>query len=342
MTITAPRSIPAFVAVAFSVWSVATLAAQITAPGQPSSGPGGSAYPFPSVVQSGPFSSSPGNTSPAYAYYIYQPSGGSLPTALPVVLFLHGYLLNQESTGGDSPANYGRWISQIVRNGYTVVYPLYDQGASPAQFAPNILAAWKSALIRLSSGALIPPLSDSLGVQTAFAGHSLGAVEALTVAQALNVSAPSIAPRAVAAFTPGLGQTTLSLAFPNLNPQTRFILVEGDEDSSQDLATAQTIWNSVSAVLPASQCDFLEVVSDSYGTPAQLGNHWFPLTNGLNDTAAVDDRDYNVTWKLSVGLFNCVLSGTDCEYVLTHGGAQEIDMGDWSDGTPVRPLLEIP
>ena len=61
----------------------------------------------------------------------------------------------------------------------------------------------------------------------------------------------------------------------------------GDEDSSQDLATAQTIWNSVSAVLPASQCDFLEVVSDSYGTPAQLGNHWFPLTNGLNDTAAV-------------------------------------------------------
>jgi hypothetical protein len=317
---------------------VSVLPAQITAPGQPTSGPGGSAYPYPSVSQSGPYLSSSGGISPDHAYYIYQPSGGSLPAALPVVLFIHGYLLNQESTGGDSPANYGQWISQIVRNGYTVVYPLYDQGVGPAQFSLNILAAWKAALLELSLGKLIPPQMDSLGIQTAFVGHSLGAVEALNVAQALNVSSPSDAPRAIAAFTPGLGQTTLSLTFPNLNPQTNFILVEGDEDTSQDLATAQSIWTSVSSVLPSAQCDFLEVISDSHGTPAQLGNHWFPLTNGLNDTAAVDDRDYNVTWKLSVGLIDCTLAGTDCSYVLTHGGSQEVDMGLWSDGTPVQPL----
>ncbi len=322
--------------------------AQITPPGQPLSGPGGSTYLYSATVQAGPFYSTPGNGaqgagSASQAYYIFQPSANPAPSSLPVILFLHGYLLDQEPGSGDSPQNYIGWIRHIVKNGYTVVFPLYDQGAAPNQFAVNIQASWQSALSKLSSGGFIPPQSDGQGMLTAFVGHSMGAVEALTVAQTLNGgNAPAGLPRAIGAFTPGVGKTNLSLSFNNLNADTKLILVEGDEDTSSDLATAQAVWSSAVAALPAPNRDFLEVISDSHGSPAQLGNHWFPLTNGLNDTAAIDDRDYNVTWKLSVGLLDCTFKGTNCSYVLTHGSSQEVDMGLWSDGTAVQPLQEIP
>ncbi len=319
------------------------MCAQIRSPGQPTTGPGGSMYPYTKTIQSGPFSSKPGVSSPALAYYIFQPTGGLTPASLPVVLFLHGYLLNQEPTTGDSPQNYIYWIRHIVCKGYTVVFPLYDQGVGPTAFATDIISAWETALKRLGSGGFIPPQSDAEGLETAFVGHSLGAVEALTVAQTIaKGGVPLVTPRAIAAFTPGLGQTNLPIDFHQLDPNTKLILVDADEDTAADLATAQGIWSSVSEALPLSNRDFLEVVSDSHGTPAQLGDHWFPLTNGLNDTAAVDDRDYNVTWKLSVGLLNCVFAGTDCSYVLTHGGDLEVDMGLWSDGTAVHPLQENP
>ena len=81
------------------------------------------------------------------------------------------------------------------------------------------------------------------------------------------------------------------------------------------------------------------MISDSPGSPAQLGNHFFPDTNGFDDDAAVDNRDYNVTWKLSTGLFNCVLKGSDCSYGLGHGSTDQIGMGNWSDKTPVTPLM---
>ncbi len=82
------------------------------------------------------------------------------------------------------------------------------------------------------------------------------------------------------------------------------------------------------------------VISESHGSPAQLGTHFFPDTNGLEDAdSGVDDRDYNVTWKLSVGLFDCVLNGTYCTYGLGHGSFDQMNMSNWSDGTPVNSLM---
>lgn len=315
-----------------------------TPPGQPTSGPGGSTYAYPSVQSFGPFYVNPAAPEPYTSFYIFEPGGGSAPATLPVVLFLHGYLIAAEGTYGDSPGNYIYWIDHLVRNGFTVVFPTYDATLQPVQYAGSIINAWQAALTLIESGTvtgLIQPASDALGIQTLFTGHSMGAVNSFAVAQQLTIApiAGVPVPRAIAGFQPGLGSTgELSTNYSQISPAVSVVIVDGD-DNAVDIPTAQAIWNSVVAVVPGSNRDFLEVISDSHGSPAQLGNHWYPDTNGLNDDdSGVDDRDYNITWKLSVGLFNCVLYGTDCSYGLGHGSANQINMGNWSDGVPVLTL----
>ncbi len=315
-----------------------------TPPSQPTSGPGGSAYAYPSYQQFGAFYVNPIKEKADASYYIFEPAGSTAPASLPVVLFLHGYLAGLEGfTIGDSPSNYIYWIEHIVRNGYTVVFPTYDDDLSPPEFAESIVSAWQSALSRLQSGkaGMIPPTIDGLGMQTVFAGHSMGAYESFAVAQSLttNPVAGVPVPRAIAAFNPGLGNTgKLQIALSKISPAISVVMTDADQDTV-DLPTALSIWSSIGTAIPAGNRDFLEVITDSHGSPAQLGNHWFPDTNGLeDDDSGVDNRDYNITWKLSVGLFDCVLRGTNCSYGLGHGSSNQINMGVWSDGTPVKML----
>jgi hypothetical protein len=328
--------LPAFVAI--------HALSQIPAPpSQPTIGPGGSEYLYRSVTTYGPFYSS-SSKAPYSEFMIYQPRASSLPSTLPVALFLHGYLLQIEGyPAGDSPNNYIYWLQHLVQQGYTVVYPYYDDTLEPSEFTASILRSWGTALELLESktDGMIPPTVDALGVQTVFTGHSMGAYQCFAAAQRLTVTpVKSIPlPRAIAGFTPGLGNgDALPTNFSQISPSISVVLVDGD-DNPTDIPTAQAIWSSIENVIPAGNRDFLEVISDSHGSPAQLGSHWFPDTNGLlDDDSGVDNRDYNVTWKLSVGIFNCVLYGTDCSYGLGHGSTDQINMGLWSDGTPVTPL----
>ncbi len=314
-----------------------------TPPPQPTTGPGGSGYPYRSVTTYGPYYSN--LAKPPYSeFMIYQPKGGTLPSSFPVVMFLHGYFLGIEGyPAGDSPSNYIYWLQHLVKMGYTVVYPYYDYTLVPSEFTASILSSWETALILLGSGkdGLIPPTEDASGMQTLFAGHSMGAYESFAVAQQLSLDPVEGVPlpRAIAAFTPGIGYgSTLPTDFSKINPLINVVLVDGDKDPL-DIPTALSIWSSIKNVIPTDKRDFLEVISDSHGSPAQLGLHWFPDTNGVgDDDSGVDDRDYNVTWKLSVGIFNCTLYGTQCSYGLGHGSQEQINMGNWSDGTPVIPL----
>ena len=312
-----------------------------TPPGQPVRGPGGRAYSYPSYQRLGPYFVNA--QVPSSEYYIFEPAGSTPPASLPVVLFLHGYLLKSEGyPQGDEPQNYSYWIQHLVRKGYTVVFPDYDDQLEPSQFSNSIIQAWQAALALLQSGGanLIPPTVDALGLQTLCTGHSMGAYQCFATAQqlTLNPMAGVPPPRAIAAFTPGIAQTGLSTNFSQISSAISVVLADGDEDTP-DIPTAEAIWDSIESAIPAANRDFLQVVSDSHGSPAQLGNHWFPDTNGfMDDDSGVDDRDYNVTWKLSAGIFDCVLSGTNCEFGLGHGAAAQINMGNWSDGKPVTPL----
>ncbi len=337
-----------FIAIAATVmFSLAVSAQGPTAPPQPISGPGGSTYSYGSTKLYGPYKANDSGLQ-AYNYAIYQPTTPAKMSSLPVVLFLHGHLAGLEGsyTLGDSPSNYIVWIYQLCNNGYTVVFPVYDGDTGYDQFPEVILTDWTAALQALSArtDGMIPPSADSNGMQTACAGHSFGAYECLAVSQLISSTDPPGVPslRALAIMTVGISGDPLSTDFSNLDPRTSVVMVKGDLDTTNnDQGVADQIYESLETAIPYNQRDYLEVITDNHGTPVQLGDHFFVMTNGFDDDAKVDDRDYNVSWKLSVGLFDCVFRKTYCGYALGHGGAKQIDMGVWSDGWPVTPLRWI-
>src|SRR5579862_6210726 len=149
-----------------------------TPPNQPATGPGGYNYLAPSAVQLGPFNYEPNSNAMATQFFIYEPSGSSLPPTLPVILFLHGSLANAEGgfPAGDSPTNYLYWLEHMAKKGYTVVFPYYDSYLPVSQYTPNIIQVWQAALALLESRTvgLIPPTIDGRGIQTVFVGHSMG------------------------------------------------------------------------------------------------------------------------------------------------------------------------
>jgi len=316
-----------------------------TPPAQPASGPGGTDYLFPDAKMIGPFNSVAGSNAMATQYYVFEPAGSTLPASLPVILFLHGGYAGVEGgyAAGDSPSNYNYWLMHLAKMGYTVVFPYYDSYLNADKYSENILDVWEAALEWLGAGqdGVIPPRRDSFGIQTVFVGHSIGATEALTVAQqlSLNPSGDVPLPRAIAAFTPGIGKTGIPVDFSHISPYVRLVIVEGSDDPT-DQPTAGAIWASVNSAIPAENRDFLQVISDLHGSPEQPGSHWFPDTNGVRDCDdGLDNRDFNVTWKLSVGLADCVLKKKNCAYGLGHGSEEQIGMGQWSDGQPVIPMM---
>jgi hypothetical protein len=132
---------------------------------------------------------------------------------------------------------------------------------------------------------MVRPALDAQGFVTAFTGHSSGGFLMFTLAaMAANPQNGIPKPRALISFLPGQGNIP-SPAFPAIDPTTKVVIVAADQGDTQRQCGAVSIWNSLSHI-PVESRNFLLVQSDSYGTPAQLGNHWFPLSSGLHDTAS--------------------------------------------------------
>jgi predicted esterase len=308
----------------------------ITAPGQPVAGPGGSTYPFAGVTTNGPYWANNRSTNNNLQYYIFEPNTPT-PLQAPVILFLHGY-------GALLPANYQAWINHMCKKGYIVVWAKYQ--ATPTSpfsgYPANAQAAWTDALYRLQNywweGHVQPQKNASGLLETLIVGHSFGG----WIAASLAASQPNSVPH----FPPPLGLVMIEPARLNLLPAINFstipstikmLFVSGDQDNVACSADAVNIFESTTQV-PNSQKNYLWCNSDSTGTPNQICNHYFPNTGGYNDTAAIDTRDFYITWKLSVGAADCLTQGTDCQYFLGDGTADQLGMGDWSNGQPVNPM----
>jgi pimeloyl-ACP methyl ester carboxylesterase len=306
-------------------------------PSQPASGPGGFDYPHASVTENGSYWAGNRILKGEGRYLIYEPAG-PVPATAPVVLFLHGWLATK-------PQPYMGWIHHMVRKGYTVVWVQYQVLATlPGSMADNAMAAWKDALNVLAKRhGHVRPARDFRGqMETAIVGHSVGGyLSAILAARAANPLNGIPIPRAVVAVEPGRVDIIPGGDLGAISPATKMVVVVGDEDDIVCKATGVAIWEQTGQI-PDENRDFLLVVSDRHGAPEQVANHYFPNTTGFRDTAAVDARDFYVTYKLSVAALNCAFSGGDCSYALGDGVAEQLDMGEWSDSTPVSPMVWVP
>jgi len=309
----------------------------ITAPGQPVSGPGGSTYLFSEVTTNGPYWANNRNTNNNYEYYIYEPNGPSGPPAqAPVILFLHGDF-------GFQPIQYQAWINHMCKMGYIVVWVRFQASALSqiSSYPANAQVAWTDALYRLENfwweHHVLPKKTTGGEIETVFVGHSYGGWIAAWLA--------GVQPSSVPHFPPPLGMLMIepdglllpAINFAGIPSTTKMLILSADQDTVACSQYAQNIFESTTQI-PAAQKNFLWFNSDSTGTPNQIGNHYFPNTSGYADTAAIDTRDFYVTWKLSVGAANCLTQGTNCDYFLGNGSADQLGMGTWSNGQAVKTM----
>ena len=165
---------------------------------------------------------------------VFRPAGVARP--LPVVVCIHGLYATD-------PETYGAWIRHIVREGYMVVYPTYQQGLTPpAAYLANTVAGVRAALARL------PVQRGRLVV----AGHSAGgALAADYAAAAGDLGVPS--PRAVVAVYPGRALEGFPLRIPaadatGIPRATRILALAGADDRTVGATTAREIVRDATSV----------------------------------------------------------------------------------------------
>lgn len=306
-----------------------------TPPGQPATGPGGRDYLHANIRISGPFYAKNATTNEGLKYFMFEPSNPA-PASAPVVLFLHGF-------AAIDPTAYQFWYSQMVLKGYTVVWAQYQATAAAIDswnWANNAADTLIDALARLDKPDRVRPLKNAQGkYRTAIVGHSLGGFFGFVLAAKATRSWWSSlpGPEAIVAIEPGAKRLVPGEDYSRIPASTKVVMVSGEDDTINCIDQANQIWSRMTQV-PDANKDFLLFRSDRRGTPQQIANHFFPNTNGAEDTAAVDARDFYITWKLSVAALNCTFKGTDCNIAFGDGSLQQTNMGAWSDGVPVLPL----
>jgi pimeloyl-ACP methyl ester carboxylesterase len=320
-----------------------------TPPDQPLSGPGGKDYAHASLtttlIGAG-----------AQGAILFEPADPR-PEAAPVVVFCHGWTVLD-------PVHYGAWITHIVRRGYTVIYPLYqdDIRTPPREFTRHALIGTRRAYEKLRTPGHVP--ADPRGL--VFVGHSMGGLVAANLAAA-GARGQLPQPLALMSVEPGKTWPEMSrFAFPLadlsiLPPALLLVTVAGDDDDFVGDVDARKVYTTATNVLPENK-NHVRVFSDDHGTPALRADHRMASAPGgmvestgestvvRRSVPAQDDEDsgrgevvtnaldFYGTWKLFDGLADAVFRGVNRAYALGDTPQQRY-MGEWSDRVPVRELM---
>lgn len=336
-------------------------AAAPTPPAQPATGPGGADYAYANVA-----SHSTGDDGDDVTVFWPEKSTAE---KLPVIVFAHGW-------GAMKPEHYLAWIHHLARHGAFVLYPRYQKSlrAQPTEFTPNAVTGVKRGLEWLATQKHLPRADLA---RIAAVGHSAGGVLAANLAVALPAAGlPS--PKAVMCVEPAVlerdGKPLVPLSDLAKVPATTLLLtLSGDADKLVGDTGARRIYESATAV-PAENKDWLELRSDDHGAPALAATHRAPaaplpgftppkreepkgflrkriaekakdrlaergldLDSSTQEPPVTDALDYRGTWRLFDALCAAAFENKSRDVALG-GGPAQLDMGQWSDGTPVKPL----
>jgi hypothetical protein len=234
-------------------------------------------------------------------------------------------------------------MAHIARKGHTVIWALYDDGLiNTWTWSGNVSKVIQDAISRLNGAAFVKPQTDASGrLDFAIVGHSAGAyVGAGVAARSTRWWLKLPKPKALLLVAPGGKGLIPTDDLTLVDPSTKIVITAGEDDDTVCNITANQLWDKFSAI-PDANRDYLLVRSDNRGQPQQIANHYFINTTGRLDTAAVDARDYFVSFKLSIALLDCAFRNTNCSIAVGGGSADQVFMGNWSDGVPMKPMVSI-
>ena len=203
-------------------------------------------------------------------YWIFSPYESQLDR-LPVVVFVHGW-------GGMDPYLYGGWILHLVRNGYIVIYPRYQENLFTRMddMTPNAVASVQHALEYLTTNSPVLPDWDRLAI----VGHSMGGFIATNLAADIDLPVPKavmvIQPADGENRMPRLGKGLALADMAGLSEDTLFLLVTGDADVDAGDRGALKIWSALEHI-PITRRMLATIASDHQLSPPLLADHFSPL-----------------------------------------------------------------
>lgn len=269
--------------------------------------------------------------------WIYTPD---LPksNAPDVIVYLHGF-------GITKPDRYEGHIEHLVKQGNYVLYPQMQEGS--CEVFRGKLLGWAVQLSRKSSPARWVKrtgevVSEALSSIPSFGkvflyGHSMGGAFAMmwgSLNTAHPVEAAVVASPQPAGFgaIPNFVTTIFFFRFgedinvPEAGPSTTFpvVVIHGNDDS---IASVEDILPSYELLGSTSKA-WYQAQSDKYGKPALKADHTQAFSQRRE--AKQDSLDWRFTWSA----LDQVIGGkgaTDLEF----------DMGQWSDGRPVKSVVKL-
>lgn len=311
--------------------------AQVSPPTQPATGPGGSDYAHGGVTIYDYATNRNGED-----FWLYEPNSPT-PDSANVVVFCHGL-------GMVNPRAYGAFIKHLVRQGNIVIYPRYqrtlDLATTIATYNDSCAKGILKALDTIQQPGHVKGRIDNYFIL----GHSVGGV--LTANMTMLHQQYGL-PKPLSAFSMQPGAATYLMSdYSPFPADVKFLIAIGEDDAIVGTGPGTTIYNQTTAV-PTSHKNLVHHYADGHGNPDLAASHNEPcgfdnqFDNGETNlfipfvSGAVDAMDFYCYWKLQDALMDCALRNENCEYAFGDTPEQH-GMGNWSDGTPVRPLEITP
>jgi dienelactone hydrolase len=341
----------------------APVAMAATPPGQPRQGPGGSDYKITEVVKRGIGTVSSG----AYVFH-----GDDTPASRPVVVFFHSWgAVNPALYGGfiDHLARKGHLVifprfQEVNRS-------------RPADATARAEALIHDALTALANDPQARPDLDRIAFIGHSAGVPIS-LNVAAGAEETKLPAPKLifglVPGGIASSEKERGIMLRDLS--TVNDQTLLITMSGDREHLPSDRASRRIFEATSAI-PATRKLFMRASSDDHGYPALTATLAFPgspkpdydaaaiklqpdpprdpkqkntwkwsadmalsgpqtiLTQQLGNNGT-DSLDYLALWKTFEMAADAAFTGKDATVLARD--PKFVDMGNWSDGWPVRRL----
>jgi len=256
----------------------------------------------------------------------------------PVVIYLHGFMMV-------APDIYLAHIKHLTNQGYIVVFPSYNLGGFTGMLKDtDQTKMMQRALVNANAGLAMVAGKADLSDVTVF-GHSLGGLlgacwEASGGIRPKAVVLANLATDATAgmpSFVKGL-ISIKTLDWKRLARGTtgKALVLTGIDDKLSGPAQARELYAYLTG---ASSRVLYCLQTDKHGNPDLVADHnacisddgWMP--DFIMDLALGGDGEVDATdWRFYWAALDAALDGQ---------GSLAFDMGSWSDGVPVAPVLQL-